>query len=147
MLSNKTTQMEKSVFVESLPFLYVKHTLKNLTWSFLCLSVHEKEKLRGRDDKEDEEGGFGEYTRTWVLQYPSTRHFVSETPEPSSHSHRLSRFVIVTTAFSVRSQDCGSCCEGHFGHTHLFAQKDQWRQMSLILLWSLRILSPFYTRL
>ena len=41
--------------------------------SFMCsinnpvlpLPVHEKEKLRGRDpDKEDEEGGFGEYTRT-----------------------------------------------------------------------------------
>ena len=36
---------------------YVQHCF----WS----TVHEKEKLRGRDpDKEDEEGGFGEYTRT-----------------------------------------------------------------------------------
>ena len=31
-------------------------------------AVHEKEKLRGRDpDKEDEEGGFGEYTKTYVI--------------------------------------------------------------------------------
>ena len=42
----------------------------------LDLAVHEKEKLRGRDpDKDDEDPGFGEYTRTWVhiVIIPATR--------------------------------------------------------------------------
>ena len=45
----------------------VGEIIVNAVGANLCrlFSVHEKEKLRGRDpDKEDEEAGFGEYTRT-----------------------------------------------------------------------------------
>ena len=47
-------------------FIKIMVFTMSYTYAFyLDPSVHEKEKLRGRDpDKEDEEGGFGEYTRT-----------------------------------------------------------------------------------
>ena len=63
--------MIQFVYIEIDPFLSwrlssFKNLLDQLTWLLILLfTVHEKEKLRGRDpDKEDEEGGFGEYTRT-----------------------------------------------------------------------------------
>ncbi|KAI0213653.1 hypothetical protein LSAT2_001288, partial [Lamellibrachia satsuma] len=57
-------------------------------------SVHEKEKLRGCDlDKEDEEGGFGEYTRTDEPEYKKSQGSIESEDKPlESESESLAEY-------------------------------------------------------